>query len=74
MANFNKATSGEPQRTLSLNENDIFHDCIFEEGSEKVMKPRDKRVERLKKRRSQYSSSSTFSEGSFCSETSRFLY
>ncbi len=74
MANSTKINSKEQRRTLSLNENDVFHDAIFDEGSEKVMKPQDKRVERLKKRRSQFSSSSTFSEGgtSF-SETSRFF-
>ncbi len=63
MANSTKINSKEQRRTLSLNENDVFHDAIFDEGSEKVMKPQDKRVERLKKRRSQFSSSSTFSEG-----------
>ncbi len=44
-----------------------MENIIYEEGNEdRVVKPKDKRLERLKKRRSQFSSSrSTVSEGSF---------
>ena len=71
-----------PDRRQSGNDKHVtVDDNVFEgiDTNERVTKPKDKRLDKLRRRRSQYSSqSSQYSEGSFealsyYSETSRFL-